>query len=498
MPHGYPPPVKSAVVLGDRYEIGPVLGQGGMARVYRGTDRRLLRPVAVKVLAEPFDRDQGFVQRFQREAHAAARLNHPNIVSVYDSGSDAGTHFIVMEIVDGESLGSLLKRDGHVSVAEATRIGVAVARALAAAHERGVVHRDVKPGNIMLTDDGGVKVLDFGIAHASGAEDITRSGLVLGSASYLSPEQAQGSSGDERSDLYGLGCVLYQMLTGRPPFMGEDPLASLYQHVNEPPEPPSTIRPIPEDLERIVLRCLEKEPARRFASAGDLETALSSASLDEQTSTMVLPPVADEPTVPVRRSVGEATTSVPPGAVVSHRRPPSTRSWRVAGLAVAVLLVAGLVLLFVDPVRLPTTAELREARREARAEASAEASVAPDTMQTSPSVTEPPSVGESADRLLDAIEAAAAAGEIFDDDVTAELLDDAEEVKEAHAIGDGGWLQIELPDLVQEIETAREREEVSDEAGAAIGEALDDLVDAIENDPLDPSSSGFDEDEHDD
>jgi predicted Ser/Thr protein kinase len=489
--------VQTPAVFGDRYELGRVLGQGGMARVYRGTDRTLDRPVAIKVLAEPYDRDRGFVQRFRREAQAAARLNHPNIVSVHDSGSDDGRHFIVMELVEGESLGTRLKRDGPLAPAEAIRIGGAITRALAAAHERGVIHRDMKPSNVMLTEDGGVKVVDFGIARASGAEEITRSGLVLGSAFYVSPEQAQGASGDERSDLYGLGCVLYQMLTGRPPFVADDAVASLYQHVNERPTPPSSIRPVPDELERVVLRCLEKDPAHRFASASELETALLAAS--EPSSTMPLPvageatvPVrraAGEPTVPVSRGASEAPRAVVPEARVSHRRLPLRRSWRIAGLAAGILLVAGTVLVLADPVRLPTRAELREARQEARA--------GDDTTQPSPTVDEPPTVDEASDRLIDVIYAAQTDGEIFDDDVAAELLDDAREVKEAHATGDVEWLQIEYPDLVEQIRTAREFGEVSGAAGLAIGEALEDLISAIENDPLESPTPSQDDDDDD-
>jgi hypothetical protein len=342
-------------------------------------------------------------------------------------------------------------------------------------------------------------VLDFGIAHASGAEEITRSGLVLGSALYLSPEQAQGASGDERSDLYGLGCVLYQMLTGRPPFVADDPIASLYQHVNEQPAPPSSIRPVPEELERVLLRCLEKDPARRFASAIELETALLAAS--EPSSTMPLPPVAGDTTMPVRRTAGEPTVpvsrggggaprAVVPEAPVSHHRRISRRSWRNAGLAAGILLVAGAVFVLADPARLPTRAELREARQEARAGG--------DATQPSPTVDELPTVDEASDRLLDVILAAQTDGEIFDDDVAAELLDDAREVKEAHAAGDAEWLQIEYPDLVDEIRTARELGEVSDAAGVAIGEALDDLILAIDRDPLESPSPSQDDDEDDD
>ncbi|MEX0743651.1 MAG: protein kinase, partial [Actinomycetota bacterium] len=230
---GYLPEVAQAtVILDDRYELGPVLGNGGMARVHKGMDRQLKRSVAVKVLSSPFDQDKEFVERFRREAHAAARLNHPNIVAVYDSGSDDGTHYIVTELVEGETLADLLQREGALPPERVVEIARQVCHALEAAHEKGVVHRDVKPGNVMITPEGRVKVVDFGIARAAGAESVTRTGLVMGSASYLSPEQARGEPGDERSDIYSLGCVLYQMLTGRPPFVAENPISALYQHVN--------------------------------------------------------------------------------------------------------------------------------------------------------------------------------------------------------------------------------------------------------------------------
>jgi hypothetical protein len=276
-------------------------------------------------------------------------------------------------------------------------------------------------------------------------------------------------------------------------------MASLYQHVNERPAPPSSIRPVPEDLERIVLRCLEKDPASRFASASELESALGAAS--EPPSTMPLSPVAGGATVPVRRAAGEATVPASLGAgvatkdvvaeaPVSHRARPSRRSWRIAGLAAGILLVAGAVLVLASPGRLPMSAELREMRQEARAGA--------DTPQPSPTVDEARTVGEASDRLIDVILAAQTAAEIFDDDVAAELLDDAREVKEAHAAGDAEWFQIEYPDLINEIETARERGEVSDAAGASIGEALDDLIVAIGNDPLESPSPNQDDEDDDD
>jgi serine/threonine-protein kinase len=486
--------VRAATKLVDRYELGPLLGQGGMARVYRGTDRTLGRPVAVKVLAEPFNRDRAFVARFRREARAAARLADPNIVSVFDTGSDGDVHFIVMELVDGRTLADRLERDGPFSPNEVARIGAKVARALAAAHERGVVHRDVKPGNVMLTDDGGVKVVDFGIARASSAEEITRTGVVLGSPPYISPEQARGSPGDERSDLYGVGCVLYEMLTGRPPFQAEDPVATLYRHVHEDPPPPSSVRPVPADLERVVLRCLQKDPAHRFASARELEMAMAGASVGEPSTTLRLAPVASEPTVPVHRRRAEPRLpSLPdapdrtvaetgPGALVRHRHRPPRLWWPLVAAVGGALLITALALLVFEPVRLPTGA------------VTGEESPSPEA---SPTATEPTSVSEAADRLHAEINAAAASGGIFDEDVTAELLDDTEEVAEAHTTQDAGWFWIEYPDLIDEIETAVADGMLSDDAATAIGQALEHLITAIETDPLDSPPPSADDDDDD-
>ena len=279
---------KTTHVLADRYELGPVLGEGGMARVHRGLDRQLRRSVAVKVLAPPFDRDRSFLERFRREARAAAGLSHPNIVAVFDSGSDDGTHFIVTELVEGETLADRLGRDGPMPPAEAVAVAVDIARALAAAHERGLIHRDIKPGNVMLLPDGRVKVVDFGIARAAGSDTLTGTGVVLGSTAYLSPEQAGGQPVDERADLYALGCVLYEMLTGRVPFRADTPIATMYRHVNEDPPLPSTIVPVQSELEAIVMRCLEKDPKRRFASAAELEAALLAVPLARSGDTMQL------------------------------------------------------------------------------------------------------------------------------------------------------------------------------------------------------------------
>src|SRR5204863_3181074 len=226
-------------LLAGRYEIQRLLGHGGMAEVYLGTDRVLGRQVAVKVLGPQFARDATFVARFRREAQAAAALNHPNVVSVYDTGSDDGTHFIVMEYVRGKTLSDVIREDAPLLPERAAEIAQGVAQALAFAHKGGIIHRDVKPGNIMLTPTGDVKVMDFGIARATSSESLTQTATVLGTATYFSPEQAQGEPVDARSDVYSLGIVLYEMLTGRPPFNGDSAVTVAYKHVREQPVLPS-------------------------------------------------------------------------------------------------------------------------------------------------------------------------------------------------------------------------------------------------------------------
>ena len=446
---------EAATILSDRYELGPELGHGGMARVLRGTDRQLGRHVAIKVLSPPYDRDQAFVERFRREAHAAARLNHPSIVAVYDTGSDDGTHYIVTELVEGETLAELLERGGSLPSQQAVDISTEITRALAAAHARGVVHRDVKPGNVMLTPDGRVKVVDFGIARAAGVESGTRSGLVLGSAPYLSPEQARGEPGDERSDIYALGCVMYEMLTGQPPFTADTPVATLYLHVHEQAPPPSSVGEVPADIEAIVLRCLEKDPAARFQSATELEHAL--AAVDNSNSTMPLPEGSLDTTAPVER--------VRPSRV--SRRPPRDRRmwWLVAGLAALVLLVTWAAFAFSDG----TT--LREAaKRGAR-----------DSQSPSPSVTptsEALTVGDAYVALTGAIDAAQFEGGI-DEHTANDLRERAEDIMVAYEENDTEEIDKKIGEFDEKLAKAREEEKVTVEAADQIDVAFADFVSAL-------------------
>jgi beta-lactam-binding protein with PASTA domain/predicted Ser/Thr protein kinase len=264
-------------VYNGRYELQSQVARGGTAQVYLARDIILGRPVALKVLFPELSTDSAFVERFRREAQAAASLSHPNIVPVYDWGESDDTYFIVMEYVDGEPLSSIIHTQAPVNPASAAQVAADIAKALTYAHRHGVVHRDVKPGNVLITADGQVKVTDFGIARAVGNLDdqVTQTGLVMGTATYFSPEQAQGLDVDGRSDIYSLGVVLYEMLVGRPPFIGDTPVAIAYQHVQETPPRPRALNPeIPVALEAIVLQAMAKLPAERYQSADDLRADL--------------------------------------------------------------------------------------------------------------------------------------------------------------------------------------------------------------------------------
>jgi len=266
--------VASQVFTG-RYQIVRHLARGGMAEVYLARDLLLDRPVALKVLFPEFASDRSFVERFRREARAAANLNHPNIVSIYDWGEEDGTYFIVMEYVDGLTLRDLIRRQGPLMANRAAEIGADIAAALHFAHVNGVIHRDVKPGNVLITTSQ-VKVTDFGIARAGDpAESLTQAGAVMGTATYFSPEQAQGHVVDPRTDVYSLGVVLYEMVCARPPFTGDNPVSIAYQHVREDPVPPNQHNPdVPDVFSSIVAKAMAKDRANRYSSAEDLRADL--------------------------------------------------------------------------------------------------------------------------------------------------------------------------------------------------------------------------------
>jgi eukaryotic-like serine/threonine-protein kinase len=345
--------------LGDRYELSDVLGRGGMAEVHLGRDVRLGRSVAVKTLRTDLARDPTFQARFRREAQSAASLNHPAIVAVYDTGEDIvngiALPYIVMEYVDGSTLRELLQSGRRLLPERALEITGGICRALDYSHRQGIVHRDIKPANVMLTRNGEVKVMDFGIARAVAdtAATMTATSAVIGTAQYLSPEQARGERADARSDIYSTGCLLYELLTGRPPFVGDSPVSVAYQHVREDPVPPSQLDPeIPPVCDAIVLKALAKNPENRYQTAGemreDIERALSgrpvmatpllaAGAMSGGTATQRIAPVESTSVMGPPTTTGQRFPGAPP-------EPPRSRPWTWVLLIVGVLAVFALAL----------------------------------------------------------------------------------------------------------------------------------------------------------
>jgi len=340
--------------LDGRYRILSRLGSGGMADVYLARDESLGRLVAIKVLKERLAADAEFVERFRIEAQAAASLNHPAIVAVYDRGKAGASPYIAMEYVDGESLKQRLRRKGRLAPDEAAATVLAVLDALREAHERHIVHRDVTSSNVLVDGSGRVKVADFGIARM-GASALTRTGAMLGTSSYLSPEQAQGRSADERSDLYSLGVVLYEMLTGRLPFSGESDLAVAMQHVSAAPPNPRSLAPdVPEAYAAVVMKALSKQPADRYQSAEEFAAALRAARGGGHAVPAATPPPAQgEP------AAGNSGADTPPPAAVP--RPSSDTSALVATVvaADAVTRPADAATRYMSQVRQPPSARPR-------------------------------------------------------------------------------------------------------------------------------------------
>lgn len=338
--------------LSGRYELRGLVGQGGMADVELAHDRILDRDVAVKILHARYADDPSFLARFRREAQAAASLNHPNVVGVYDTGADDGRPFIVMELVRGQSLRDLLRSE-QVAPQRAVQITADAALGLHYAHERGLVHRDIKPGNILVSEEGQVKVADFGIARAVNAENVTQTAAVFGTAAYVAPEQAQGEDVDRRTDVYSLGCVLYELLTGRQPFAADSAVALAYKHVSEAPIPPSRInRELTGPLDAVVMKAMAKDPAARYQTAREFQQDLQRAARGEQ----VLAPSAaayaatqaitrdPERTVVARRPVEEtvAREATRQETVVEEELEPE-RSNRAVWWILATVLVLALI-----------------------------------------------------------------------------------------------------------------------------------------------------------
>lgn len=297
--------------LGGRYEINTRVGGGGMAIVYSGHDLLLDRTVAIKVLRSQYGTDEDFIRRFRREAQAAAKLTHPNVVNIYDVGQEEDTHYIVMEYVEGETLKDLIKREAPLPAKRAVDIAIQIAEALDNAHLHQIIHRDIKPHNILIGKNGSVKVTDFGIARAVTSATITHTGSVLGSVHYFSPEQAKGGLTGEKSDIYSLGVVLYEMVTGELPFSGESPISVALKHLQEDFSDPRSINPeLPQSVENVILRALSKDPEQRYQSARemvkDLETCFSAARINEAKFQPAISDSVDDPTLIIPAIRGES------------------------------------------------------------------------------------------------------------------------------------------------------------------------------------------------
>jgi serine/threonine protein kinase len=322
------------MVLGRRYRVTERIGSGGMADVYKAVDETLGRTVAVKILHERYADDPDFVQRFRHEASAAANLSHPGIVNIYDYGVEGGTYYIVMELVRGTDLKTVVRQQGALDPLKVAEYGAQACAALSVAHGYGIIHRDIKPQNIVLTPDGAIKVMDFGIARAVDS-DSTQTGSVLGTAQYVSPEQAQGRKLGPESDLYSLGVVLYELATGRPPFEGDTPVSVALKHVNDEVTPPRQLNPdVPPALEAVILKAMRKDPSQRYHSAEEMREDLLRVAAGRAVAAQ--PRVEDTTVMPVVAS----TTSSDKTSRASSKRGVSPWVW-VAAIVLLLLLGLG-------------------------------------------------------------------------------------------------------------------------------------------------------------
>jgi serine/threonine-protein kinase len=465
--------------LAGRYELAEVIGRGGMGTVYRAVDLVLGRSVAVKMLPGLLaDQDPTSVARFEREARAAAALNHPAVVAVYDTGADETTRFIVMELVAGRSLDSILRDEGPLDPERAAGIAARVADALAAAHAAGIVHRDIKPANVMVAEDGLVKVLDFGIARAMDATTLTQNASVLGTAAYMAPEQALGKPADERSDIYSLGCVLYALLAGHPPFTEGGAAAILNQHANIPPTPPraenSRVSPA---LEAVVMQMLAKSPDDRPQTAAQVRDRLTNRSAN--------PPVTPASTAPTAR-LRQTTATQPPHVV----RPDRRRLILAGALAALVLTIALVALASGGSSPHPTTSTRRGTtaanattppkRSSTTATTSHTASRTPTT--SSSKTAQPTTVSGTAGALTALTTQDVQSGTI-DQQAAQQITNALSDILNSYAMGHTTDAQHKLTDLTQHVAMLQQQGHITSAAAPALNTAAANLSTALANAP---------------
>ncbi|HWL90841.1 MAG TPA: protein kinase [Actinomycetota bacterium] len=463
-------------VVADRYAVGQLLGRGGMAEVYLATDRVLDRPVAFKVLGGWLANDATFVERFRREALAAARISHPNLVAVFDTGSEGGVQYIVMEHVAGETLADTLRREGRILSPRATRIATDLADALAVAHAARMVHRDVKPANVMLTPDGRTKLMDLGIARSLDGESITHASSILGTAGYVSPEQARGDPVDHRSDIYSLGCVLYEMLSGHQPFEAADPLAMAYKHVHETPAPPTSLEPsIPPALEAVTLRAMEKNPAARFQSVAEMASALDDRTVPVAPIAATAPQPAVGATTPL--PVVAATDTLPRRADrLPRRRRMLPLVLGLAGLA----LLGGLAFALLggdEPGRSGSVTSPSPSRSPSRSESPSPSASPPESPSPSPIVAPDP-VEEAATALM-AVVAEGVETETISSKAAEDIQKRIDEALAKYSEGDTEKAIRTLDDLESKVDDLVDQDEVAQSQEQKLDKAIRDLAEAM-------------------
>ena len=450
-------------VLGGRYRLLEALGTGGMATVYRAGDEVLDREVAVKVLSPQYAADPGFLARFEREARHVARLNHPRIVTVFDCGIDGGTPYIVMELASGRTLRGVLDEAGQLPAREAAAIAAAVCEALEAAHAAGLVHRDIKPANIVLSG-GQVKVLDFGIARAGDPAGATRTQAVLGTAAYLSPEQASGGPAGPQGDLYSLGCVLFEMLTGAPPFAGDSPVGVAYRHVHEDPGPPSARRPgLSPPLDEITTRLLAKDPAGRPPGAAAARAALLAAVGPDRTAVLDAPPGGMVPGPPPRRP-----------------RWQPRRAEAVLAIALAAALAALAAVLAAGPAQTTAAPAASPARPTATGQARPASSARPSATAT-PTASQAgpmPSAAAAAGAFVGDLEVGVASGQVTQQ-AGQDLFNHLQQLLFGPPGQDPQQVDQQYAQLIQAYDQDQAQGQISGPAAATLRHALDALGTAV-------------------